>query len=75
MQKRLLPSPVALMWAEDKVRLEIGMPGAQWGKKERARGWKDENRRKGVGRRRGKIQQYRHFPSIEERRRYHLLPK
>lgn len=46
MQKRLLPSPVALMWAEDKVRLEIGRPGAQWGKKERARGWEDKNRRK-----------------------------
>ena len=40
------PSPSALMWAEDKVRLEIGMPGAQWRKKERARGWKDENRKK-----------------------------
>lgn len=26
------------MWAEDKVRLEIGMPGAQWEKKERAWG-------------------------------------
>lgn len=35
-QERLLLSPVALMWAEDKVRLVIGMPGAQWGKKERA---------------------------------------
>lgn len=26
MQERLLPSPMALMWAEDKVRLEIRMP-------------------------------------------------
>lgn len=34
MEKRLLLSLVALMWAEDKVRLEIGMPGAQWKKKE-----------------------------------------
>lgn len=37
MQKRLLFSLVALMWAEDKVRLEIGMPRAQWGEKEQAR--------------------------------------
>ena len=36
MQKRLLLSPVALMWAEDKVRLEIGMPGARWEKREGA---------------------------------------
>lgn len=35
-QRRLLLSVVALMWAEDKVRLEIGMPGAQRGEKKRA---------------------------------------
>lgn len=39
-------SPVALMWAEDKVRLVTGMPGAQWDKKEQSMRWKDENRRK-----------------------------
>lgn len=27
-------SPTALMWAEDKVRLKIRMPGAHWEKKE-----------------------------------------
>lgn len=33
MQERLLPSPMALMWAEDKVRLEIRMPrGGSTGK-------------------------------------------
>ena len=31
-----LLSVVALMWAEDKVRWEIGMPAAQWGEKKRA---------------------------------------
>lgn len=36
MQKRLLLSPMALMWAEDKVRLEIGMPEAHWGERKRA---------------------------------------
>lgn len=37
MQKRLLLSPVAFMWAEDEVRLEIGMPGAPREKKEAER--------------------------------------
>lgn len=32
MQRSLLCAPTALMWAEDKVRLKIGMPGAQWEK-------------------------------------------
>lgn len=33
MQERLLPSPMDLMWAEDKVRLEIRMPrGGSTGK-------------------------------------------
>lgn len=49
MQRRLLLSPVALMWAEDKVRLETGTPGAQWGKKEQTRRCKDENMRKEGG--------------------------
>lgn len=46
MQKRLLHSPMALMWAEDKVRLEIGMPGAPKKKQEQARRWKDELRKR-----------------------------
>lgn len=50
MQKRLLFSPVALMCTEDKVRLETGMPEAQWRKKEQAGGWRDENIRKEGGR-------------------------
>lgn len=54
MQKRLLPSPVALMWAEDKVRLETGMPGARWEKKERAGDGRMRTGEKSRKKRRGK---------------------